>query len=177
MKRTIWEIIKFAAVALLIILPIRFWIAQPFIVSGASMDPSFFSGDYLIIDELSYQFQEPKRGEVVIFKPPQEQGRFFIKRIIGLPGDVVEIKSNKIYIYNKEYPKGMIIDEFYLSQSVNTYPDLRMVLGQGEYFVLGDNRMHSSDSRIWGAVKEDSIVGRALIRLWPVKNIAIWPGT
>ncbi|MEK9209277.1 MAG: signal peptidase I [Patescibacteria group bacterium] len=173
-KKNIWEIIKFVVVALLIILPIRFWVVQPFIVSGSSMVPNFSNGDYLIIDEFSYHFISPRRGEVVILKFANEP--YFIKRVVGLPGETVEIKAGRVYIHNNQYPEGLLLDESYLKDAP-TYPDLKETLASDEYFVLGDNRISSADSRIWGSAKKDSIIGRTFIRLWPAKTIGVWPGS
>ena len=173
-KKNIWEIFKFVAFALLIILPIRFWVVQPFIVSGSSMVPNFSSGDYLIIDELSYHFISPQRGEVVILKFANEP--YFIKRVVGLPRATVDIKDGGVFIYNNQYPNGLLLDESYL-KGAPTYPNLKETLASDEYFVLGDNRISSADSRIWGPAKEDSIIGRTFIRLWPTKTISVWPGS
>lgn len=141
-----WEFIKFTLLAILIIVPIRLWVAQPFIVSGASMEPTFSNGDYLMVDELSYHFREPEKNEVVIFRYPLNPSKFFIKRIAGVPGETIDIDG-----------KETDLDE-------------------GEYFVIGDNRGASSDSRIWGPVKEDLMIGRAFIRLWPLNKLDIMPG-
>lgn len=173
-KKNIWEIVKFVVFALLIILPIRFWVAQPFIVSGSSMVPNFSNGDYLIIDEFSYHFISPRRGEVVILKLVNEP--YFIKRVIGLPGETVDIKDGRVFIHNNQYPEGFLLDESYL-KNVPTYPDMKEILAGDEYFVLGDNRIPSADSRIWGPAKRNNIIGRTFIRLWPVKAIGVWPGS
>ncbi len=171
LKQSIWEFVKFMIIAAVIVVPIRLWIAQPFIVSGASMSPNFENGEYLIVDEFSYHFREPERGEVVIFRYPEDPSKFFIKRIIGLPNEKIEITDNEIHIYNDEYPKGMTINESYLKSAytANTISTLK----NNEYFVLGDNRQRSSDSRIWGALPEDNIIGRAWIRLWPLNKMSI----
>ncbi len=170
------EIVKFSAIALLIVLPIRFFVAQPFIVSGASMQPTFQNGEYLIIDELSYHFDQPRRGEVVIFRYPKDPSKFYIKRIIGLPGDSVEMRGTKIIVRNKELPSGFILNEPYLTPALGREDFLTIELGDGEYFVLGDNRGQSSDSRIWGTLPEKDITGRALIRLLPLNKIELLPG-
>ncbi len=171
LKQSIWEFVKFMVIATIIIVPIRLWIAQPFIVSGASMSPSFENGEYLIVDEFSYHFREPERGEVVIFRYPQDSSKFFIKRIIGLPNEKIEITDNEIYIYNEKFPEGMLIDESYLKDTYTA--NALSTLKNNEYFVLGDNRQRSSDSRTWGALQEDLIIGRAWIRLWPLSKMSI----
>ena len=168
------ELIKFAFIAVVIVLPIRLFIAQPFIVSGASMDPTFQNGEYLIVDEISYRFTEPERGDVIIFRYPENPSKFFIKRIIGLPGETISINQSKVTISNNEHPQGFVLDESYLS--VETRGSEFTTLSDSEYFVLGDNRPASSDSRIWGPLEEDLIIGQALFRLFPVTHASILPG-
>lgn len=136
-KSEAWEFIKFTVIALLIVIPLRTWIAQPFIVHGSSMEPTFQNGDYLIVDEISYRFQKPQRNDVIIFRYPLNPSQFFIKRISGLPGEAID----------------------------------GVTLKKDEYFVLGDNYFASSDSRSWGPLKSNFIVGRALVRLWPFANL------
>ena len=165
----VWETIKFAAIVGLIVIPIRIYIAQPFIVNGLSMYPAFNNGDYLIVDELSYNFlREPERGEVIVFRPPLANSRFFIKRIIGLPGETIELKDGGVYV------SGDKLAESYHQQV--TGPSGSWSLKENEYFVMGDNRGSSSDSRIWGVLPEENIVGRAFMRLWPVTEAAYLPG-
>ena len=167
-----WELIKAIFISVLIVIPVRMYIAQPFIVDGASMESNFRDGDYLIIDELTHQFiREPERGEVVVFRYPKQPSIFFIKRIIGLPGETVRIENSKISITSGE--KTFLLQEPYLDSSTNTFWDnSSVVLENGQYFVLGDNRTHSSDSRVWGTLDRKFIMGRALVRLWPLNNIS-----
>lgn len=169
------EIIRFSLIALLIVFPIRMFIAQPFIVSGASMDETFHNGQYLIVDQVSYHFEDPQRGEVIIFRYPRDPSKFFIKRVIGIPGDTIKIEGNIVTITNAEHPEGAVLDEPYVPHmQPNTY--LEEVLGDGEYFVMGDNRDQSSDSRVWGVLQERNIVGRALFRLFPIGEAGVMPG-
>lgn len=174
-ENAVVEILKFAAIALIIVLPIRFFIAQPFIVSGASMETTFSTGQYLIVDQLTYHFEEPKRGEVVIFRYPKEPDKFFIKRIIGIPGDTIVISGRDVVIKNSEHPDGITLDETYVL-SMRPGPTITETLGDGEYFVMGDNRDASSDSRAWGVLQRDKIVGRAFLRLFPITAIGVFPG-
>jgi signal peptidase I len=162
------EILQTVFLALLIVLPIRLFIFQPFIVKGESMEPNFKESDYLIIDEITYRFREPKRGEVVVFKNPMNERQRFIKRIIGLPGETIEIVDGKIFISNGE---KIILNEPYLNFSF-TSGDIKITLGMDEYFVLGDNRQFSLDSRRFGPIKKKEIVGRAFLRLWPIYSFA-----
>lgn len=165
-KSSIREFLRSIVIALLIVIPIRAWVAQPFIVQGNSMVPNFHHGEYLIIDEFSYHFRKPERGEVVVFRYPRQPSQFFIKRVIGLPGDNIEIKNGSVWV------NGSIFDETYLPRSLATASDAATtILGVDEYFVLGDNREASSDSRAWGGLKEHFIVGKTLLRLWPLTRI------
>jgi signal peptidase I len=170
------EIVKFTLIALAIVIPIRTYVAQPFIVSGASMDPTFISGQYLIVDQLSYHFNDPKRGEIVIFKYPRDPKTFFIKRIIGLPGETIEVNNGKLTIINMENPKGFVLDEKYLTSEHEMDDTFTITLGLHEYFVMGDNRPQSSDSRAWGPLEEKYIVGKPFVRLLPFSKISVFPG-
>jgi signal peptidase I len=171
------EMLRTGLIVLLIVLPIRLFIAQPFIVSGASMQPNFSTGDYLIIDQVSYYFENAQRGEVVVFRYPNNPKKFFIKRIIGLPGETVQVTSAEVIIFNKENPDGFTLEEPYLSpDNIYSEEETTIDLNVDEYFVLGDNRGSSSDSRIWGALPEDLLVGRAYARLLPVSSVGLHPG-
>ena len=132
------------------------------------MESNFEDGDYIFVDELSYQFHEPQRGDVVIFRYPLNQKEFFIKRVIGLPGETVDIHDNKVTIYNADHTQGFVLDEPYLDSEQQTDGTNHTKLDDNDYFVLGDNRMRSSDSRIWGTVNRSLITGRAFVRLWPL---------
>jgi len=167
----IWETIKIVVISLAIILPIRYYLVQPFFVKGASMEDTFHDGDYLLVDEISYRLDEPERGDVIIFRYPEDHTQFFIKRVIGLPGETVEIKNDQVTIYNKDNPGGFTLDEEYLAERQETLGNIRSKVDDNEYYVLGDNRLYSSDSRIWGSVNESLIVGRAFVRLWPFTKI------
>lgn len=145
-ENSLWEIIKFTIFALAIVAPVRLWIAKPFIVYGASMEPTLANGDYLIIDEISYKFHKPEKGDIVVFRYPLDPSKYFIKRIIGMPGEILEFDGQTI------------------------------TLKENEYFVMGDNRNASSDSRVWGPVPENLLVGRTFIRLWPFNKADILSG-
>lgn len=169
-----WEILKIVIISLAIIIPIRYFLIQPFFVKGASMDPNFLDGDYLIIDEISYRLNEPQRGDVVVFHYPLDRSQFFIKRIIGLPGETVKIEEGKIFIYSQETPdERVVLDESEYLEDAYTPGNLEISLGEDEYFVLGDNRNASSDSRKWGGVDRDYITGRAWIRAWPFNRLEV----
>ncbi len=171
----IGEIVRFSLVALLIVLPIRVFIAQPFIVSGASMETTFSTGQYLIVDQLTYHLEDPKRGDVIIFRYPKDPSKFFIKRVIGIPGDTVSISGRDVTLTNSEHPDGVLLEESYILD-MRPSATITETLGEGEYFVMGDNRDASSDSRAWGVLKRDNIVGRAFLRLFPLTVIGVFPG-
>ena len=165
------ELGKLILFALVIVVPFRLYIAQPFVVEGASMDPTFETGDYLIVDELSYHFKSPKRGEVLVFKYPKDPKKHFIKRVIGLPGETVSLNHGKVTIINSEHPNGLVLEEPYVKFLKRD--TLSFVVGQDEYFVMGDNRAASADSRFWGGVPKENIIGRPILRFLPP---ALLPG-
>jgi signal peptidase I len=174
--QSFWELARFALIAIIIVVPIRMFIAQPFIVSGSSMVPTFQNGEYLVIDEISYLLGTPKRDDVVVFRNPNDTKIFFIKRIIGLPGETVDVKSseNVVTIINKENPNGFNLDQSFIKNTGGI--DAHMELGDKEYFVMGDNRPASSDSRYWGVVPKKLMIGRAYLRLLPISKIDFMPG-
>jgi signal peptidase I len=169
------ELLKFALIAIVIVIPVRLFVAKPFIVSGASMEPTFDNGQYLIVDELSYRLQAPQRGEVVIFRYPRDPSQYFIKRIIGLPGETVSIQHSDITVTTID-GKKLPLTESYLVHRGNG-ADMTVTLEKDQYFVMGDNRPESSDSRVWGILPKDNIVGRAFLRLLPVSSASIFPGS
>jgi len=171
----IWETIKVVIISLAIVIPVRYFLVQPFFVKGASMETTFDDGDYILIDEISYRFQAPERGAIVIFRYPLDQSQFFIKRIIGLPEETVEIKDGKVIIHNEQRPEGFTLDEPYLAPGQYTAGNLRIKLDPNEYFVLGDNRLQSSDSRRWGPVNRALITGRVFLRAWPINKFGEFP--
>lgn len=190
-KSTVFETIRFVILWVLAIAFIRLFIAQPFIVDGLSMFPTFNDRDYLIVDEISYHFHQPARGDVVIFQYPcpniatpsaaacPPKFTFYIKRIIGLPGEtIVYVPGQKVIVKNAAHPEGFALDDSYISgeESAGTYKAETVTLGANEYFVMGDNRPRSSDSRIWGVLPLENIVGRPVLRLLPFGSIGALPG-
>ncbi|MDP1845213.1 MAG: signal peptidase I [Candidatus Moranbacteria bacterium] len=190
-----WEMIKIVLWVVLIIVPLRVFLVQPFFVQGASMEPNFEDKEYLIISELGYKttdvgfdygekeinfftvnpFKEMKRGEVVVFRYPKNPSVYYIKRIVGLQGEKIEIKDNEVKIYNSENPNGFILDESaYLPPAETTSGDQIIQLTSEQYFVMGDNRKYSSDSRSWGPVPVNDIMGRVMLRAWPFGKAAIF---
>ncbi len=167
----VWEVSEVVLVAVVTVFLIRNFLMQPFLVSGASMEPNFNSGNYLIVDEVTYRFRSPERGETIVFKYPNNPSVYYIKRIVGLPGEKVEIKSGSVYISNKENPNGFLFEEDYLPPGLKTSGNALKELNNNEYFVLGDNRNYSYDSRSWGKLDKKFIIGIARLRLLPVNKV------
>jgi signal peptidase I len=161
------EILQIMLIAAAIIVPIRFFLIKPFIVRGASMEPNFHNSEYLIIDEISYRVGPIQRGQVVVFTPPNDTtGEYYIKRVIGLPGETIEIEDGRITIYNSIYPNGAQLKEDYIEDY--THGRVKVTLELDEYYVLGDNREESLDSRRFGPVERGAIVGKVLLRGLPL---------
>jgi len=167
----ILEVVQIIIISAAIIIPIRYFLIQPFYVKGASMEPNYYDHEYLIIDEISYRFNEPQRGEIVVFRYPLDTSQYFIKRIVGLPGETVEVSGGIVTIYNTENPSGIVLDEEYLGNE-QTFGKKRVALNSDEYFVLGDNRDESLDSRRFGPIRDSDIVGRVWIRGLPLSRLA-----
>lgn len=171
------SLLVYTLVALALALIIRIFIAAPYVVSGQSMEPTFDNWHYLIIDRITYKLGEPERGDVIVFKLPQDTSRALIKRVVGLPGETIELSGNIIRISNASNPEGFTLDEPYLDpNNLGGASDMSVVLGKDEYFVLGDNRHVSADSRIWGTLPRRDIVGRVFLRLYPFADIQLLPG-
>lgn len=164
-----WDFIEAIVFALAIFVVVYLFLFQPNQVQGHSMEPTYHDGEYILTDKFSFRMGPPSRGDVVVFKSPKNADVDFIKRIIGLPGEKVKISGGKVYINDQ------ILDESgYLDPSVYTGPELYLgenrdiVLPDGYYFVLGDNRPHSSDSRYFGPVTPSEFVGKVFFRYWPI---------
>jgi signal peptidase I len=165
------ELVKIALLAGLTIGLVRYFLFKPFYVKGQSMEPNFYEKDYLIIDEISYRFREPERGEIVVFRAPMGKD-FYLKRILGLPGERVKVEDSKVIIYNKDNPQGFVVEESYLTEGTEGL--INQTLSETEYFVMGDNRDESYDSRRFGPVESDDIVGRAWFRGWPFSRVSFF---
>lgn len=189
--RFLWEIVKIGLLALIIIIPVRVFFFQPFFVQGSSMEPNFHDGEYLIVGEFGYKetgvgiggaelfrvesFRDLHRGDPVVFRPPGVIGQYFIKRVVGLPGETVEIKNSRISIKNEQFPSGFFVDETgYLMPTVRTTGDRVLTLGSDQYFLLGDNREASRDSRSFGPVPKDRITGKVILRAWPLDRMNVF---
>ncbi len=172
--RIFGENVLYIATAIVLAMIIQQFIIRPFVVNGESMDPTLKTKDYLLIDEVTYRFSEPERGDVVVFRAPPEPTKFFIKRVIGLPGDTVSIKGPTITITNDEFPKGFTLKEEFITHK--TTNEMTVKVPEDQYFVMGDNRAGSFDSRSWGTLPKANLRGRALLRLLPLSEIDYLPG-
>jgi len=172
--RFLFELIQIAAISLAIIIPVRYFLIQPFYVKGASMEPNFFDHEYLIIDELSFRLRQPERGEIIVFRYPNDPSQFFIKRVIGLPGETIEIGGGQIKVFNDDLPNGYALPEDEYLQNVYTATNRTVTLKENQYYVLGDNRTSSLDSRYFGPLDGGAIVGRVWLRGWPLDRWRIF---
>lgn len=172
----IYELLKIVVISLVIIIPVRYFLIQPFYVKGASMEPNFYDHEYLIVDEISYRFNEPERGDIIVFRYPRNPQEYFIKRLIALPGEEVQIKGGDVVLFNDENPEGTVLEELYLKTGIKTYglSEDKVVLGENEFFVLGDNRNQSKDSRSFGPVNDSFIIGRVFFRGFPFNRIEMF---
>lgn len=185
------EMAKVFLLAVVIIIPVRVFLFQPFFVQGSSMEPTFEDGQYLIVSEFGYKqtnidlsdtfnytvepFKNIDRQDVVVFRYPKDPEKFFIKRVIGLPGESVEIRQGKVIIYNADRPDGFVLDErAYLGLDILSQDIPRVNVGDDAYFVMGDNRMFSYDSRSFGPLKRNALIGRVLLRAWPVERFSVY---
>lgn len=191
MKDFIVEVVKMFFLALLVIVPVRMFLFQPFIVRGSSMEPNFHEKQYLIINEFGYKNtpvglfghtlftvqprKEFSRGDIVVFRAPVDNKQYYIKRVVGLPGETVEIKNGAVTVYNDAQPKGFVMDESaYLPEGRKTNGSITQKIGENEYYVLGDNRPASSDSRVFGPISTTDVMGRVALRAWPINQFDLF---
>jgi len=165
----VWEVVKISVISLAIIIPVRYFLIQPFFVRGASMEPNFDNGQYLVINEIGYRFESPERNDVIVFKYPLDLSQYYIKRIIGLPGEAVKIMEGLVFVNDSNLDESS-----YLPEGTITQGEIDIKLGQDEYFVLGDNRGASSDSRQWGILSRKNIIGQVWLRAWPFDTAKIY---
>ena len=176
-KSFLYESLKIVIISLIIVVPIRYYVIQPFYVKGNSMEPNYHNQEYLIVNEISYRFNTPARGDVIVLRPPHHTKDFYIKRIIGLPGERITIKNCKVKIYNANNPGGVILNESqYLTDTTKTCADVDTTLKGMEYFVMGDNRTSSLDSRSFGPIQKKDIIGKTWLRAWPINNFTVFKG-
>jgi signal peptidase I len=170
LKIKLLQFLEIVLLVILIVLPVRLFLFEPFFVLGDSMLPNYENYDYLIIEKISYRLTEPKRGDVIIFRPPVSARAYYIKRLVGLPSETLKIEDGRIYVYNSSTPSGFVLNEPYLTSKF-TPGNYEFKLKQGEYLVLGDNREESYDSRKWGSIHKRQITGRVLVRVIPLREI------
>ncbi len=178
---TVVDVIETIVVAAAIFVVVYLFLLQPHQVKGASMEPNFHDGEYILTDKISYRFGEPKRGDVIVFKAPTNPDVDFIKRIVALPGEKLKIDNNQVVIFNDEHPKGFTLSEpFEVMGPITGGSHIKegkvVEVPTGNYFVFGDNRTRSFDSREWGPLPKKSIVGKAWLRYWPLSKISILRG-
>ncbi len=162
----LWEVVKVVGLALIIVIVVKHFLFQPFYVKGASMEPNYQDHEYLIIDELSYRFHEPHRGDVVVFHYPADETQYFIKRVIGFPGEHVAVHDGHVWINDTQLDESA-----YLASDVATIGTTDLTVPAGSFFLMGDNRPASLDSRIFGPVARKEIVGRTWVRAWPLSRM------
>jgi signal peptidase I len=168
--RSFVEMFRTVFIAAVAVIIVRTYIAQPFLVSGSSMDPTFHDGNYLLVDEISYRFDVPERGDVIVFRYPRDNKSFYIKRVIGLPGERVVVADGAVRVGTGD--ALTTLEELYLARTPSGPTTVDRVLEGDEYFVMGDNRGYSFDSRHWGPVPRENITGVVRARLWPVSEAA-----
>jgi signal peptidase I len=174
-KGLLKDLFTLAVLIIVVVIPIRLFVISPFVVDGESMHSTFENLDYLIVDEAIYDFKAPARGEVIVFRYPRNPSIFYIKRIIGLPGETVSIDHGIVTVTTAD-DKSLTLTEPYIVNEDATYTR-KVTLNTGEYFVMGDNRPNSSDSRVWGVLPQKNIVGRVDLRLLPLSKSGFFPGT
>ncbi len=164
-----------------IVILIRFILVSPFEVNGGSMLDTLHDGDYIIVDKITYRFKEPERGDIIVLIPPTDTDTYYVKRIIGLPGEKIEFHDGTVLIHNERYPAGVKLKEEYLAERnkksyLSGHTDRSIEIPEHQYFVMGDNRGGSNDSRHWGTLHERNIEGRAVLVVLPFKDMGFLEG-
>ena len=174
-KGLLKDLFTLAFLIVVVVIPIRLFIASPFVVDGDSMHPTFENLDYLIVDEIRYAFIAPARGDVIVFRYPANPSIFYIKRVVGLPGETVSIRNGIISITTENGEQFSLAEPYVVAEDATYTNDVS--LNAEEYFVLGDNRPNSSDSRVWGPLPRKDIIGRVDLRLLPLTHLGLFPGS
>jgi len=181
----ILETVIYIVAILVSVVVIRHFFIAPFSVDGASMNPNLSHGELIIVNKIGYselfgyKFGEPERGDIVVIIPPNDTSKFYVKRLIGLPNEKIEFTNGEVIVHNDSYPQGVRLDEDYLSYNnrytnpPGGYRNKTISLHERDYYVLGDNRAHSHDSRAFGAINKSSIVGKVWFIAWPFEKIHI----
>lgn len=167
--RSGYEFIKTIALVFILSFLIRTFLVQTFVVQGKSMEPNYFNRDYLLVDKVSYRFSEPRRGQIVVFRNPENRRVDFVKRVIGLPGEAVTVSDGRVSV------NGRLLEEHYLSGvKTEAFDEIAEVqLGESEYFVMGDNRENSLDSRRIGPISRADFIGRVFVRVLPPQRFSL----
>ncbi|MGC7846696.1 signal peptidase I [Desulforudis sp. 1088] len=161
------ELFESLAIAVVLAVIIRLFIFQPFFIPSGSMEPTLMTGDRIIVSKFSYHFSEPKRGDVIVFKYPKDPKRAFVKRVIGLPGETVQLKDSKLIV------NGRVVTEDYLPPGLEFSDFGPQTVPRDMLFVLGDNRNNSDDSRVWGYLPRGNLIGKAVFVYWPLTQIGL----
>ncbi len=169
------DTLETVVVALAVFVICYLFIFQIHAISGASMEPNFHNSERIMTDKVSYRFSLPQRGDVIIFRAPKEREKDYVKRIIGLPGEKVKIVDNNVYVNDLPFKEAYLENPNITSPGAFLPPNQDFVVPNGEYFVMGDNRSHSSDSREWGTVVRGDIIGKVLLRIWPPTEFGLTP--
>ncbi len=167
------DILEVFVTSFAIFLFVYLLILQPHKIKGNSMEPNYHDGEYLLTDKLTYRFKDPQRGDVIVFKPPVSPDEEYIKRVIALPGEVISVKNGKYYINGQQLNESYIPEKIYTKGKAFLPNDTEKTVPAGSYFVSGDNRESSSDSRYWGFVTKDKITGKAWFIYWPPKSLGV----
>lgn len=177
------ELIRTVVIVVVLAFLIRQFVMQPYIVDGSSMYPVLHNNDYLLVDKIGYKIKDPQRGDIIVFKYPNNTSVYYVKRIIGLPGEKVRIENGAVYIFNTANPSGLKLDEPYTNGVNNTFvkanetvdnqPITEFTVPENNYFVMGDNRTGSSDSREWGFLNNDKIIGKVFVQAFPFNRAAV----
>lgn len=163
-----YETLRTVVMVLLAAFLIRSFIFQPFVVQGSSMEPTLHSSQYVVVNKFGYWVGKPERGDVIVFRSPVTPSQNYIKRVIGLPGEKITFDDNKVYV------NGTLISENYINiDEPNKKEHEEVVLKENEFFVLGDNRDHSSDSRRWGVLPKENIIGKAFLSIFPIDTLGL----
>lgn len=171
----VFDFLQSIVVVMAIMVMIYLFVMSPQEIKGASMEPSFFDKEYILTNKILFKLRDPVRGDVVIFKSPANPEIDYIKRVIGLPGDTVSLRQNAIFV------NSVKVEEPYLSPGITIFggsylrENQEVVIPQGKYFVLGDNRPHSADSREFGPIPKEDFIGKAFLRYWPFTRFGLIP--
>ncbi len=169
------DFLETIVVALSIFVIVYLFLFQPHEIKGISMEPNFHDGEYILTDKISYRFQKPARGQVIIFKSPGNPDIDYVKRIIGLPGDTVKVEEGYVYVNGQQLPETYLQDKTTILGNGFLSEGQEITVPENHLFVFGDNRPHSSDSREFGPIDEKSIIGKAYLRYWPFTRLGLIP--